>query len=38
MTAAILGDFVSIYSAHLRGVDPSPIAPIDRLKKALASP
>ena len=31
-----LGDWVSLYAAALRGVDPTPIALIDRLKEALA--
>ena len=31
-----LGDFVSLYLAMLGGVDPTPVAPIDRLKKELA--
>jgi glucose/mannose-6-phosphate isomerase len=33
----VLGDFVSVYLAALAGVDPTPVAPIDKLKKALAS-
>jgi glucose/mannose-6-phosphate isomerase len=32
----ILGDFASFYLASLSGVDPTPVEPIDRLKKALA--
>ncbi len=31
-----LGDFVSFYLAMLAEVDPTPVAPIDRLKKELA--
>lgn len=31
-----LGDFVSFYLAVLAEVDPTPVAPIDRLKKELA--
>jgi glucose/mannose-6-phosphate isomerase len=31
-----LGDFVSLYLAMLGGVDPTPVIPIDRLKKELA--
>ena len=31
-----LGDFVSFYLAMLGGIDPTPVAPIDRLKKELA--
>jgi glucose/mannose-6-phosphate isomerase len=30
-----LGDFTSAYLAILRGVDPTPVIPIDRLKKAM---
>jgi glucose/mannose-6-phosphate isomerase len=33
-----LGDWVSLYLAVLAGVDPSPIAKIDRLKRALETP
>ncbi|MGH2829187.1 MAG: SIS domain-containing protein, partial [Actinomycetota bacterium] len=32
----VLGDFVSVYAAILRGVDPTPIEAIARLKAALA--
>ncbi len=31
-----MGDFTSFYLAMLAGVDPSPVAPIDRLKKSLS--
>lgn len=31
-----LGDFVSLYLALLEGVDPTPVAPIDRLKRSLS--
>jgi glucose/mannose-6-phosphate isomerase len=31
-----IGDFVSFYLAMLNDVDPTPVAPIDRLKQALA--
>jgi len=31
-----VGDFVSLYLAMLGGVDPTPVAPIDKLKKELA--
>jgi glucose/mannose-6-phosphate isomerase len=34
---AILGDFASLALAGVRGVDPTPVASIDRLKAALAS-
>jgi glucose/mannose-6-phosphate isomerase len=33
----LLGDLVSLYLAVLRNVDPTPVAAIDRLKKALTS-
>jgi glucose/mannose-6-phosphate isomerase len=36
MSLVLLGDLVSIYLAVLRGVDPQPVAVIDRLKDALA--
>ena len=32
----LLGDLVSVYLAVLRGVDPTPVVMIDRLKGALA--
>jgi len=32
----LLGDLISIYLAVLRGVDPEPVEPIDRLKQELA--
>lgn len=32
-----LGDFVSVYLAILRGVDPTPVKPIDELKKRLSA-
>ncbi len=35
LTAAVFGDWVSLWMALKRGVDPTPIAPIDRLKAAL---
>ncbi len=34
---ALLGDFASLALAGVRGVDPTPVASIDRLKAALAS-
>ena len=37
LRAAVLGDWTSYYLALLRGFDPMPIAPIDRLKAALGS-
>jgi glucose/mannose-6-phosphate isomerase len=36
MTSALLGDFVSVYLALLRGVDPTPVDAIERLKRALS--
>jgi len=35
MSLVQLGDFVSLYLAMLGGVDPTPVVPIDRLKKEL---
>lgn len=35
--ASVLGDFVSIYLAILNGVDPTPVALIEKLKQELAS-
>ena len=35
MSLVQVGDFVSLYLAVLAGVDPTPVAPIDRLKKEL---
>ena len=32
----LLGDLVSLYLAVLRGVDPEPVAVLDRLKAELA--
>jgi len=36
LSLVILGDFTSLYLAALSGVDPTVIAPIDALKKALS--
>lgn len=36
LSAILIGDFVSWYLALLRGVDPTPVAVIDELKKRLA--
>ena len=36
LTAIYLGDFVSYYLALLNGVEPSPVAPIEKLKGKLA--
>ena len=36
VSLVMLGDFASFYLAVLRGVDPTPVEPIVRLKKALA--
>jgi glucose/mannose-6-phosphate isomerase len=32
----LLGDLVSVYLAVLRGIDPGPVAVLDRLKEQLA--
>jgi len=37
LSLVLLGDLVSLYLAVLRGVDPSPVGPIEHLKEALAS-
>jgi glucose/mannose-6-phosphate isomerase len=37
LSLVLLGDLVSLYLAVLRGVDPSPVPMIERLKSALAS-
>jgi glucose/mannose-6-phosphate isomerase len=36
LSLVLLGDLVSVYLAVLRGIDPTPVEPIDRLKAALA--
>lgn len=36
MSAVVLGDFVSVYLAVRRGVDPTPVTAIDELKSRLA--
>jgi glucose/mannose-6-phosphate isomerase len=36
ISLVLLGDLVSLYLAVLREVDPTPVAPIERLKSALA--
>lgn len=36
MSLMILGDFTSVYLAYLNGVDPTPVAKIDTLKKRIA--
>lgn len=38
LSLVVLGDWVSLYLAVLAGVDPTPIAKIDRLKAALSGP
>ena len=38
LSAIYLGDLVSYYLALLNGVDPSPVAAIDRLKEKLVGP
>jgi glucose/mannose-6-phosphate isomerase len=35
VSLVLLGDLVSFYTAVLRGVDPTPVEPIERLKAAL---
>lgn len=35
MSHVFLGDLASVYLAALRGVDPTPIAPIDRIKSRM---
>jgi glucose/mannose-6-phosphate isomerase len=37
ISLVLLGDLVSLYLAVLRGIDPSPVEKIERLKHALAS-
>ena len=36
LSVLYLGDFVSVYLAYLKRVDPTPVTVIDQLKKALA--
>jgi len=36
MSLVLLGDLVSIYLAVLRGIDPTPVDVIERLKEELA--
>lgn len=36
ISLVVVGDFASFYLAMLEGIDPTPVAPIDRLKRALA--
>jgi glucose/mannose-6-phosphate isomerase len=36
VSLVLLGDLVSFYLAVLRGVDPTPVEPIEQLKEALA--
>jgi glucose/mannose-6-phosphate isomerase len=36
VSLVLLGDLVSLYLAVLRGVDPTPVGPIEQLKAALA--
>jgi glucose/mannose-6-phosphate isomerase len=36
VSLVLLGDLVSLYLAVLREIDPTPVAPIERLKSALA--
>jgi glucose/mannose-6-phosphate isomerase len=37
MSLVLLGDLVSIYLAVLKGVDPSPVDVIERLKDELSA-
>ncbi len=37
LAGVMLGDFVSVYLAVLRGVDPTPVDAIERFKRALAA-
>jgi glucose/mannose-6-phosphate isomerase len=36
VSLVLTGDYASVYRAALAGVDPTPVEPIDRLKRALA--
>ena len=36
LSLVLLGDLVSVYLAVLRGIDPTPVEPIERLKAELA--
>ena len=38
LSLVLLGDLVSVYLAVLRGHDPTPVEPIDRLKRRLGQP
>ena len=38
MSLVLLGDLVSLYLAVLRGVDPTPVAVLERLKDTLGRP
>jgi glucose/mannose-6-phosphate isomerase len=38
MSLVLLGDLTSIYLAALEGVDPTPVEPIERLKRSLRQP
>lgn len=37
MSLVYLGDYVSVYLAFLRGIDPTPVEPIVRLKERMAA-
>lgn len=37
LSLVLFGDFVSVYLALLRGVDPTPVGPIDEIKRRLAA-
>ena len=38
VSLVLLGDLVSLYLAVLRGVDPTPVAVLERLKDTLGRP
>src|SRR4030065_268269 len=38
LSLVLFGDFVSVYVALLRGVDPTPVPPIDEVKRRLRLP
>ena len=38
LSLVLLGDFTSVYLALLRGVDPTPVPPIEEVKRRLATP
>ena len=38
LSLVFLGDLVSVYLAVLRGVDPTPVEPLERFKEMLRAP